>query len=380
MPLRLIAALAALLALPGAATAATADTGRAEAEAELERVTERLNELDVWLDSAERKRARWQREIREHDRQVSRLSREVDAAADALDAVRDELERLGDERERLEARRREQAQRIADHLASAHRMSGADFLKQLLNQESPARLQRMIRYHGYFTAARLDAAEAYQRTLGRLDANREELATRKAEAERHRETLRAEQAALVEQREERRALLERLAAEADSKAAERERLARDRERLESLLAELSRRARELDGRAFVESKGALPWPLEGRVLNAFGQSRAEGRMIWHGLLVEADQGAPVTAVFRGRVVFADWLRGFGLLTIVDHGSGYMTLYGHADVLEKAVGDWVEGGEVIARAGSSGGVSSTGLYFEVRHEGQAADPIMWLEAR
>ena len=97
-------------------------------------------------------------------------------------------------------------------------------------------------------------------------------------------------------------------------------------------------------------------------------------------MVEAEEGAPVQAVFRGRVVFADWLRGFGLLTIVDHGSGYMTLYGHADRLDKSVGDWVEGGEVIARAGRSGGLGTTGLYFEVRHEGQATDPIIWLAGR
>ena len=115
-------------------------------------------------------------------------------------------------------------------------------------------------------------------------------------------------------------------------------------------------------------------------MNAFGQPRAEGRLTWHGLLVEADEGAPVKAVFRGRVVFADWLRGFGLLTIVDHGSGYMTLYGHADLLEKQVGDWVESGEVVARAGRSGGLGTTGLYFEVRQDGQAADPIVWLAGR
>jgi septal ring factor EnvC (AmiA/AmiB activator) len=116
------------------------------------------------------------------------------------------------------------------------------------------------------------------------------------------------------------------------------------------------------------------------VLQAFGSPRAEGRLTWHGLLVEADEGTPVKAVFRGRVVFADWLRGFGLLTIVDHGSGYMTLYGHADALTKRVGDWVESGEEIAQAGRSGGRTTTGLYFEVRHDGRAADPIVWLARR
>ena len=161
------------------------------------------------------------------------------------------------------------------------------------------------------------------------------------------------------------------------KTSERKRLEADRSRLEQLFAELSRRATELDGSAFVARKGRLPWPLRGRVTNAFGQSRADGRLTWHGTLIAADEGTEVKAVFRGRVVFANWLRGFGLLTIVDHGGGYMTLYGHADVLLKTVGDWTEGGEVIARAGKSGGQQISGLYFEVRQKGAARDPIAWL---
>jgi septal ring factor EnvC (AmiA/AmiB activator) len=130
----------------------------------------------------------------------------------------------------------------------------------------------------------------------------------------------------------------------------------------------------------VARKGNLPWPLRGRVTNAFGQSRADGRLTWHGMLIAADEGTEVKAVFRGRVVFANWLRGFGLLTIIDHGGGYMSLYGHADVLLKTVGDWTESGEVIARAGKSGGQQLSGLYFEVRQKGVARDPIAWLQRR
>ncbi|MCH8141226.1 MAG: peptidoglycan DD-metalloendopeptidase family protein, partial [Proteobacteria bacterium] len=112
----------------------------------------------------------------------------------------------------------------------------------------------------------------------------------------------------------------------------------------------------------------------------FGQKRVDGRLVWHGVVLAAVEGTPVTAIFRGRVVFADWLRGFGLLTIIDHGSGYMTLYGHADVLNKSVGEWVESGELIARAGRSGGQTASGLYFEVRQQGAAKGPLRWLVKR
>jgi murein hydrolase activator len=364
----------------GQAPAHPAEPDRASAEAELARITERLNDLGTWLLGAERKRAQWQRDIQASDRAVARLARQVQAATAAVAAAHAEVASLDREHDRLQAQRTLQAQHIGRHLTSAHRLSGEDFVKLLLNQQSPDTFDRMIRYHRYFSEARLETLQAYRETLAELAANRTALQAKAAEAEGRQAALETEQAALVRQRDERRALLARLAQETEDKTAERDRLTADRDRLEALLTELARRAQVLDGRDFAARKGSLPWPVRGRVLQGFGQPRAEGRLAWHGLLVEADEGTPVTAVFRGRVVFADWLRGFGLLTIVDHGSGYMTLYGHADVLTKQVGDWVEGGEVIAQAGRSGGRTGSGLYFEVRQDGRAADPIVWLARR
>ncbi|MFU8817182.1 MAG: murein hydrolase activator EnvC family protein [Pseudomonadales bacterium] len=363
------------------AAAAPADPSeRAATKAALERITKQLNDLDAWLGGVERKRTQWQREIQTSDREVARLSREVDAAAAAAAAVQLEIGTLRDEQASLQAQRLAQARHVGEHLNSAQRMEGEDFIKLLLNQQSPESFDRMVRYHRYFTAARLEALQQYRGTLARLEANQAQLQTRAAEAERRQQTLQREQAALVTRRDERKTLLARLDSEAEDKAAERKRLSADRERVETLLAEIERRSQALDGRTFAARKGALPWPLTGRVVHAFGQPRADGRMTWHGLMVEAQEGAAITAVHRGRVVFADWLRGFGLLTIIDHGSGYMTLYGHADVLGKQVGDWVESGEIIARAGRSGGVTTAGLYFEVRHQGRATDPIGWLAKR
>jgi murein hydrolase activator len=311
---------------------------------------------------------------------VARLNREVDAAASAAAAVQAEIDKLQHEQTNLEQQRATQARHIGDHLASAQRLEGQDLVKLLLNQESPDTFERMIRYHRHFTAARLSSLAEYRSTLERLETNRALLQKRADEAEQRQAALRKEQAVLVARREERKVLLTRLAAEAEDKTAERQRLSADRGRVESLLAELERRSQALDGRTFAARRGSLPWPVSGRVMHAFGQPRADGQMKWHGLMVETQEGTAITAVHRGRVVFADWLRGFGLLTIIDHGSGYMTLYGHADVLGKKVGDWVEGGEVIARAGRSGGVASAGLYFEVRHQGRATNPIVWLAKR
>ena len=352
----------------------------AAAKKALDAVVEKLNALDRWMNDAEKQRVRWLRDVQEKDREVAGVARSVVEAGDALESVEAEIAALAAEQKILEAQRSEQATRIGEHLAASYRISGQDFLKLLLNQESPDTFERMARYHRYFTDARLSALDDYRETLDDLADNRFQLETRADEARERQQELKEREQDLVAERRDRQDLINELDREMEGKTSERERLIADRTRLEALFAELTRRATELDGSAFVARKGSLPWPLRGRVTNAFGQSRADGRLTWHGMLIAADEGTEVKSVFRGRVVFANWLRGFGLLTIIDHGGGFMTLYGHADVLLKTVGDWAESGEVIARAGKSGGQQISGLYFEVRQKGAARDPIAWLQRR
>jgi septal ring factor EnvC (AmiA/AmiB activator) len=346
----------------------------------LDEIAQRLNALDVWFSEAEEQRLRWENDVRAKDLEVATIARQVERAGESLASAEAELATLEAERRVLEDTRSLQAGRIADHLAASYRMSGQDFVKLLLNQESPATLDRMVRYHRYFAKARVSALNSYQQTLDAMADNRLQLTSHRDDAAGKRDTLAKEQLVLVRQREQRKSLIEELTEEAGDKTSERTRLQADQHRLEQLLAELNRRATELDGRGFLARKGSLPWPLSGRLANGFGRPRADGRLTWHGIVVAADEGTPVKAVFRGRVVFANWLRGFGLLTIIEHGSGYMTLYGHSDILLKTVGEWVESGEIIARAGRSGGQQISGLYFEVRQEGVARDPVGWLAKR
>ena len=369
----------AVSATPALAAAAKIEDPAAAQKA-LDGVAKRLNALDQWFSDADRQRVRWEKDLQTKDNEVAKIARTVEQAAQALKTVEQELQQLKDEQKALEKQRAEQAAHIADHLAAAYRMSGEDFVKLLLNQQSPDTFDRMVRYHRYFTEARMEALEAYQQTLDALAENRFQLETRAASEQEKRDALATRQRALIREREERKAHIAELHAEMGDKTAERKRLEADRDRLEQLFAELKRRATQLDGAGFKERKRALPWPLKGRVAHGFGQPRADGQLVWHGMVISADEGTPVQAVFRGRVVFANWLRGFGLLTILDHGGGYMTLYGHSDILLKTVGEWVESGETIAHAGRSGGQDNSGLYFEVRQDGAAQDPIAWLQKR
>jgi murein hydrolase activator len=361
-----------------AASGGTADA--AKATAELEAITEELNALDTWLGDADRQRIKLQQALETSDREVAAASAAVEEASATAAAAETTLAELATETDALRELQGQQARHIGNHLSAAHRLAGEDFFKLILNQESPETFDRMIRYHRYFSTARLATLQAYRQTLERLEENEAQLRTRAEEAQQLRQAREQRERELLAQRDERKALIAKLDEEAEDKAIERERLRADRQRLENLLAELQRKSLKLDGRTFAQSQGRLPWPVDGRVLHGFGNARAEGRMTWHGILIAAEEGAQFRAVQRGRIVFADWLRGFGLMIIVDHGSGYLTLYGQAETLAGKVGDTVEAGDVLGRAGRSGGQKEAGVYFEVRHNGRARDPAAWLAKR
>ncbi|NOX49957.1 MAG: peptidoglycan DD-metalloendopeptidase family protein [Gammaproteobacteria bacterium] len=336
-----------------------------------------LNALDQWFSDAEKQRSVWLVELQKQDRDISKINRDVADIEKQVATTNNEFEQLELKQVQLQLQRSEQAKLIGEHIAAAYRLTGQDFLKQLLNQESPDTFDRMIRYHRYFSESRLEVLGEYQDTLVEITQTNSALQSQQQQQRQQHSELASEHQTLSAQRQDRATLIDQLDSEAESKQQQYQRLKKDRTRLQQLLAELRRRSTELDGTAFATAKGTLPMPAQGRIRHAFGSHRASGRLRWHGIDISAPVGKPVTAVFRGRVIFSDWLRGFGLLAIVDHGSGYMTLYGHVDALAKKVGDWVESGETIASTGNSGGKKDPGVYFEVRHKGEPKDPISWV---
>ncbi|MCC5813053.1 MAG: peptidoglycan DD-metalloendopeptidase family protein [Ectothiorhodospiraceae bacterium] len=274
---------------------------------------------------------------------------------------------------------------LREEIRSAYALGRQQLLKLLLNQENPASLDRNLAYFDYLSRAR---RERIQQALSELEQLAE--LRRAVDGERQQlEALEREQRdrgeQLAEARRERASVLSRLTAEIDSDGERLRRLNEDEAELESMLDRLREALadipeRELDRQPFASQRGSLRWPVDGRIRVAFGSR--EGRMDghWQGILLAASDGQAITAVAHGRVVFADWLRGYGLLLIIDHGDGHMTLYGYNDSLYKEVGDWVEPGETIAAAGSSGGREQPGLYFELRVQGRPQDPITWLRRR
>ena len=364
--------------MPSATSTHAEPIDEAATASELAAVVKELNALHTWLDEASARQARLQSELKSQDESVSRITRQVRDTDAALISTSSRIENLEVERNRLSVVRAKQAQRIAQHLNAAYRLQGQDVVKALLNQESPSDFERMLRYHRYFSDARMDALRGYQETLQALEANHKRLAGERQQLVDTRAALESRKTALESQRAERTSLIARLADEVSSKTARAAALREDRKRLEALVRELARRRQELDGSDFVARRGKLAAPATGHLIYQFGEGRADGRLRWQGMVYRTDAAAPVHAVHRGRVVFADWLRGFGLLTIIDHGSGYLSLYGYTDDLSKVEGDWVETGEVIAHSGQSGGQAFDGVYFEIRRKTSTLDPRPWLK--
>ena len=348
-----------------------------DAQHELEEVLERLNALDSWLDEAGERIAKGQSEIASVDRRIAASGRQIRDLDRRIANGRAQIERLGTRRERLEEARRRQAGQVADHLRGAWRFKERDPVRALLDLDDPRALERMVRYHAAFAKAGTARVEALRATLAQLAQNESERVREQRAMEASRESASASRAGLISDRTKRRGLIENLNEELARRGQESERLARDRKRLESLIAELARAGRQPTGGLDTAGKSDLAWPVQGRLVRRFGESRAGGRLRWDGVAFEAPEGSEVRAVAPGVVVFSDWLRGFGLLAIVNHGDGWMSLYGSVDSIYKQRGDSVETGEVIATAGQSGGETEVGLYFEMRHNGEPRDPLAWL---
>jgi septal ring factor EnvC (AmiA/AmiB activator) len=379
LPVAVLLALLRAGALPGAPPHPEADARKAEEQlqavkSEIERVTREVSAEQVERD-------RLTRELRSAELSVGK-------ARETLADVRRQRAEGAARRAALAAEKRERETQVdenraalAGQLRAAYLIGRQEPLKLLLNQEDPALAGRMFVYYSYFGRARagqIHLIEDDVKRLGELDTELAAEDERLAELEQQQ---RAQLLDLEQARAKRSVVLVNLEAQSRGRAQNLERLRNQQAGLEKLVREL-RAAMErfpVEGNdAFTRLRGKLAWPVSGRLVARFGESRAGG-VQWDGVLVATERGAPVKAVCQGRVIYADWLPGLGLLTIVDHGDGYLSLYGHNERLYKAAGEHVEAGDTLAAAGDSGGSPRPELYFEIRKAGKPVDPRPWFKA-
>jgi septal ring factor EnvC (AmiA/AmiB activator) len=354
---------------------------KADAEARLNQLEKEIGNLKEAIERNRSSLSEEQHDLKNADleiqaialqlRQLESTRQEHDRKLSSLQAERENyLHGLDDSREML-----------ATQILAAYRLGRESRLKLVLNQDSPALLSRTLAYYDYFSRSQSTQIHQLRQVLETLDKMQSRINTELsalADVQKNQQNVLDD---LKDQRGARQEIIDRLSSQVSSDELRLTELQNNRNDLEALLEQLSNVLADIPadlGQRLgpVDLKGKMPMPVKGRVKHAFGQPRTAG-LRWHGWLIGAEVGSEVKAVAYGRVAYADWLRGYGLLMIIDHGDGMMTLYANNESLTRDIGDWIEPGTVISTVGSSS-ISENGLYFEIRRNSKALDPAVWLK--
>ena len=352
-------------------------------EQELEGVRERISELKQSMDEAADERDRLAGELQDLEVAIAEQRMRIADLERQQRKTTDRKNELVATLARREAHLDDESAALAAQVRSAYVSGSQEKIRLLLNQRDPATLGRLMAYYNYLNDYRADNIEAVIAEIRELDVLRGQIAAEEARLGELSRARYAELTRLNESQEERSALLVSLRDRIKREGIEVEHLAAQEKDLTRLIAELSSILSDYpisSEEPFSEHKGRLTWPVAGTLLHDFGQPRGGSSMKWNGVVMETRRGTEVRAVYHGRVAFADWLAGMGLLVIVDHGEGYMTLYGYNETILKKAGDWVAPGDVIATVGDSGGQSEAGLYFELRSGARPVNPRAWITRR
>jgi len=344
----------------------------------LESVRKEIKSLQSTLNRSRTERGELQSTLKRIEKQLGALNASIRTIDNEVSSGQRELKQMKGKRSKLRGRLSEQRGLLADQVRATYAMGRQEQIKMLLNQQDPARVGRVLVYYDLLNRARAKQIEQVNTTLRDLDSVEREITRKNVTLTTLRDQKISEQTALSEGRQARQQLLNRINKEIKSQGRQLANLKEDEQRLMRLLQELARRpeAENAERTPFAKLRGKLQWPTKGRISARFGNRRPVGAPRWQGMLINAPEGREVHAISHGRVAFADWLRGFGLLIIIDHGDGFMSLYGHNQSLFKETGEWVETGESIASVGVSGGQSKASLYFEIRQDGQPVNPQRW----
>lgn len=297
----------------------------------------------------------------------------------ALSANNAQLKQLNTQKESIKLALSQQQESLSKLIRSAYMTGNYDFAKMLLNQQDAANFERTITYYQYLNKESTAKIAQFRQSVAELEEVNKQLAGKQQELEQIQAQQISQHKQLQKQQASRESTLVSIRSAIESDEAKLEILQQNEKNLIEAIAQAQRRAEQqqqiYDGLS--QYKGELLMPAKGELRRMFGRIR-QGQVKWKGIVINGQVGSAVVAIHQGKVLYADWLRGFGLVTVIDHGDGFMSLYGHNQALLKQAGDAVTAGETIALLGQSGGQSSPNLYFEIRHKGQPINPVGWLK--
>ncbi|HED34344.1 MAG TPA: peptidase M23 [Gammaproteobacteria bacterium] len=370
-----------MLMLPGSIAAES----KADYQSRLASIRDKITQVLSALGQKKDQRNTVRSELRKLEVKIAKTSKKL---RKTQRKHKKSVKKLATSRTELKTLRRQLAKQqkiLAAQIRSAYAMGQQPQLKMILNQQNPTEMGRAMVYYAYLNRARGQQIETWLSSIEREKALKTSITKTTRQLAALVLTKKQEKKQLQRHRKKRKKLLVRLNRDIDSQQLTLKDLESSRSRIEDLLKSLGQLladipADALNQKPFGKLKGKLPWPVQGRFRATFGTSRNQGDLKWNGVVIKADYDEAVRAVTHGRVAFADWLQGYGFITIIDHNDGYMSLYGYTQALYKQVGDWVEASEVIATVGDSGGQLRPGLYFEIRKQGKPVNPKKWCSSK
>ncbi len=363
---------------------------------ELENLRKRIAAMQRDMDQTSESKVEAADELRESERAISTSNRKLAELAALQHAADQKLAVLQGQHKKLSASIAEQQTLLGKLLYQQYRGGKQEYLKLLLNNQDPNQVARDLHYYQYIARNRASRLALLRENITELGTITTSTRAQRAELAALRDEQAAQKKTLENEQHIRQRMLGKISQQLHEQRREITRLQRDESRLAQLVRRITKMLAQpkskslfrndnlpdnrFDGNPFDQLKGKLTLPVRGEITNHFGARRPDSTVEWKGLFVKTSAGQAVKAVAAGQVVFADWLRGFGNLLIIDHGQGYMSLYGNNETLYKQVGDVLHGGDTIAAVGNSGGNEDFGLYFELRHESIPLDPIKWLATK
>ena len=356
-----------------------------ESQAQLEKINKELIALQDELVKKQKESNSQRQALRDVELKLGTLQKEISQLDQNILMRNKQLAALAVTKAQLEAQLGEKEQDIKAILRLAYKQNNQPLIKLLLSGERPEDLSRHLYYFSVLTQNQQDQVAAWLDDQVRLTETIAGEAKTVALLKTEKSALNERQQVLAEQKNKRSQVIKNLEVEAKSAQQSIERKEQERKQITELISTIEAKLAEMslefpDQIAVTGEKGDLTWPVEGRLLNRYGGVIDNSGLRWEGWLIAADDGSPVRAVHGGRVVFADFFKSNGLLVIIDHGQGVWTLYGRNQALLRDVGSWVETGDIIAEVGRSGGYNQSGLYFEVRKNGEPQNPASWLSKR
>mgnify|MGYP002640174155 FL=1 len=360
-------------------------TDKSKKQKELTQLQNKIGKLKKTIEVKENSRSSYNRQLKEIEKQIGSLSKDIRDSNRSISQQQSALNKLNRNKKAIQTSIKKHHKDISRQMFAAYTLGDQEQIKLLFSQQNAATLQRNLTFYNYYANHRIKQIDLAEQDFALLLENEQQIKQAKVDLEIVLKKQRLQKKDLDTDRSKRSKIVQQLEQELKKQGNFLSLLEENAQNLKQLINSLSEimtesQSEQKSDTKFARLKGKLSWPVKGQVKKLFGHPKPPSNLRWQGVIINAPEGNNVRAISHGRIAFSDWLRGMGNLIIIDHGDGYLSLYGHNESLFKEAGEWVEAGDIIGSIGNSGGQKQSGLYFEIRKKGKPSNPSSWCHVR